>query len=163
MRRTVPESFTVAVVAMLCAGFATAAGTDAKGTLDYKARITTVKYAYLVTGPDAVSKQPIRRLILSATDLGAKIAACKTMSCTDNDLNEGLSVNFEGGARMNYWLVQNGQKVQYSGTEPMPSLAAKVNDGKQLSGTLKFDKSGAGGPKVDVEFDATLAKALTAP
>jgi hypothetical protein len=100
-----------------------AAGNDAKGTIAYKSRTTTVKYAYLVKGPDVVSKQPIRRLILSATDLGAKIATCKTMSCTDGDLGDGLSVNVDGSARLNYWMVQNDQRVQYSGTEPVASLA----------------------------------------
>ena len=64
-----------------CSG-ALAAGNDAKGTLIYKTHTAALKYVYLVKGPDAVSKQPIRRLIFSATDLGAKIAACKTMSCS---------------------------------------------------------------------------------
>ena len=131
--------------------------------MDYKGRTTNVKYAYLVKGPDAVSKQTIRRLILSSTDLAAKIAACKTMSCTDSDLGDGLSVNLEDGPRLNYWMVMNGQKVQYSGTEPKGSLAAKADDAKRLAGALRFDKTAAGGPKVDVEFDAALVKEVTAP
>ena len=93
---------------------------DAKGTVAYKGRTAEVKYAYLVKGPDMVSKPTIRRLILSTKDLGAKIAACKTMSCTDSDLDEGLSINLEAGPRLNYWMVMNGQKIQYSGTEPVP-------------------------------------------
>jgi hypothetical protein len=140
-----------------------AAGNDAKGTLVYKSRTTSVKYAYLVKGPDVVSKQPIRRLILSATDIGAKIAACKSMSCTDSELGDGLSVNFDGSARFNYWMVQNDQLVQYSGTEPVASLAAKVDDAKRFAGTLRLDKTGAGGPKVDIEFDAMLVKEVSAP
>ena len=140
-----------------------AAGNDAKGTFAFKSRTTTVKYAYLVTGPDSVSKQPIRRLILSPTDLGAKIVACKTMACTDSGLGDGLSVNIDGSARFNYWLVQNNQLVQYSGTEPVASLAAKVDDAKRLAGTLRIDRTGSGGPKVDIEFDATLVKKVSAP
>jgi hypothetical protein len=140
-----------------------AAGDDAKGTIVYKSRTTTVKHAYLVKGPDAVSKQPIRRLILSTTDIGAKIAACKSMSCSDSDLGDGLSVNFDGSARFYYWMVQNDQLVQYSGTEPIASLATKVDDAKRFAGTLRFDKTGAGGPKVDIEFDATLVKEVSAP
>jgi hypothetical protein len=151
-----------AVVLSLAAAPADAAG-EAKGTVDYKGRTTNVKYAYLVKGPDAVSKQTIRRLILSSADLAAKIAACKTMSCTDSDLGDGLSVNLEDGPRLNYWMVMNGQKVQYSGTEPKGSLAAKADDAKRLAGALRFDKTAAGGPKVDVEFDAALVKEVNAP
>jgi hypothetical protein len=136
---------------------------DAKGTVAYKGRTADIKYAYLVKGPDVVSKQTIRRLILSAKDLSGKIAACKTLSCTDSDLDEGLSVNLDGSGRLNYWMVMNGQKVQYSGTEPVASLAAKIDDAKKLAGTLKFDKTAAGGPKVDVDFDAAMAKEVTAP
>jgi hypothetical protein len=139
-----------------------AAGNDAKGTVVYKTRTVNIHYAYLVKGPDAISKQPIRRLILSATDLSAAIAKCKTMSCTDSDLGNGLSVNLDGGNRMNYWMVMNDQKIQYSGTEPVASLATKVDDGKRIAGTLRFDKTGAGGPKVDLEFDASLVKESTA-
>ena len=163
--RVLTRAKSAAAVALMfsIAGSAAAAGTDAKGTLVYKGKTANVKYAYLVQGPDAMSKKPIKRLILSATDLGAKIAACKTMSCTDSDLGDGMSVNIDGGDRLNYWLVQNDQKVQYSGTEPAASLAAKVSDGKRLAGTLRFDKTAAGGPKVDVEFDAAMAKETSAP
>ena len=112
---------------------------DAKGTLVYKTRTANLKYAYLVKGPDAVSKQPIRRLILSATDLSAKISACKTMACTDSDLNDGLSVNFDSGPRLNYWMVQNDQKIQYSGTLKPEVLKTTANDAKRIAGKLAFD------------------------
>jgi len=140
-----------------------AAAGDAKGTVTYKARTANVKYAYLVKGPDAVSTQPIRRLILSATDLGAKISACKTMACTDSDLNDGLTVNFDSGPRLNYWMVLNDQKIQYSGTLKPEVLKTTASDGKRIAGKLAFDDAGAGGPKVDVEFDAALVKELAAP
>lgn len=68
-----------------------AAGNDAMGTLSYKARSADLKYAYLVKGPDAVSKEMIRRVILSATDIRSKIAACKTMSCTDSKINSKIN------------------------------------------------------------------------
>ena len=137
-----------------------AAAGEAKGTVVYKGRTADIKYAYLVKGPDAVTKQPIRRLILSTKDLGAKIASCSKMSCMDADLDEGLEVDLVDGPRLNYWLVMNGQKVQYSGTEPKESLASTANDAKKIAGTLKFDKTAAGGPKVDVTFDAPMVKEL---
>jgi hypothetical protein len=148
---------------MMASSGALAAGNDAKGTLTYKGRTATPKYAYLVKGPDAVTKQPIRRLILSATDLSAKIAGCKTMSCTDSDLTEGMSVNLEPGARFNYWVSLDDQRVQYSGTEPVAALSAKTDDAKRMAGTLRFDKTAAGGPKVDIEFDAALVKEVSTP
>jgi hypothetical protein len=140
-----------------------AAGNEAKGTVAYKSRTTNVKYAYLVQGPDAVSKQPIRRIILSATDLSAAIAKCRSMTCTDGDLGDGLSVNLEPGPRFTFWMVMNDQKIQYSGTEPVASLVKTADDGKRVAGTLRFDKTTAGGPRVDLEFDATLVKEVTSP
>ena len=142
---------------------AAAVGGEANGTLLYRTRTTTLKYAYLVRGPDAVTKQPIRRLILSASDLGAKIASCKTMSCTDSDLNDGVSINFDSGPRLNYWMVQNNQKIQYSGTLKPDVLTTTANDGKRMAGQLRFDDAAAGGPKVDVEFNAALVKEVSAP
>jgi hypothetical protein len=154
-------SVTVGVVFAMSASLVSAG--DAKGTLVYKTRTANLKYAYLVKGPDAVSKKTIRRLILSATDLSAKISACKTMSCTDSDLNDGLSLNFDSGPRLNYWMVQNDQKIQYSGTLKPEVLKTTADDAKRMAGKLTFDDAGAGGPKVDVEFDATLTKEVTAP
>lgn len=92
-------------VAVACEAFA--AGGTATGTLTYKSRsgpITmTPKYAYLVQGPDAVDTgRMIRHLILSPADLGAKIEACTTMSCTDSGLASGMTVDLDVGFRFNY-------------------------------------------------------------
>jgi len=148
----------VILIAALGAGPAHAA--DAKGTVVYKGRTVDVKHAFLVQTTDAMSGKPMRRLILSPKDIGAKIASCAKMSCVDGDLDEGLEVDFVDGPRLNYWLVMNGQKIQYSGTEPRESLASTANDAKKVAGTLRFDKTSAGGPKVDVTFDAALVKDL---
>jgi hypothetical protein len=146
------------VVMLLASPLAAAA--DAKGTIAYKGRTVDVKHAYLVQTTDAMSSKPMRRIILSPKDLGAKIASCARMSCVDGDLDDGMEVDFIDGPRLNYWLVMNGQKVQYSGTEPKESLASTANDAKKIAGTLKFDKTAAGGPKVDVTFDAPMTKEL---
>ena len=140
-----------------------AAGNEAKGTFVYKGKTVNLKHAYLIKGPDIVTKQPIRRVILSAVDLSKDLAKCAKMMCTDGSVNEGLSLNFEGGPRINYWMVMNDQRVQYSGTEPVKSFAASADDAKRIAGKLVFDKTAAGGPKVDVEFDAALVKELSAP
>jgi len=153
----------IVVCAVAVALAAPVAAGDAKGTVTYKGRTADVKFAYLVKGPDAVSKATIRRLILSTKDLAAKIAACKTMSCTDSDLDDGLSINFDSGPRLNYWMVMNGQKTQYSGTLKPEVLKTSASDAKKMAGKLVFDDSGAGGPKADVEFDAPLVKEVAAP
>lgn len=147
------------LVALLLAAPIASAG-DAKGTVAYKGRTIDVKHAYLVQTTDAMSGKPIRRLVLSPKDLAGKINSCARMSCVDGDLDDGIEFDFVDGPRLNYWLVMNGQKVQYSGTEPKESLAATANDAKKVAGTLRFDKTGSGGPKVDVTFDAPFSKEL---
>ena len=88
---------------LLGAGVVTAAsGADtASGTLLYKGRSAALKYALLVTGPsDMEPGKTIRRLVVSATDIGAKLTACKTFSCTDGEVTEGMTVDFTGGPRL---------------------------------------------------------------
>jgi hypothetical protein len=151
--------FTSLAIALAASAGPALAG-DAKGTVAYKGRTLDVKYAYLVTTKDAMSGKSMRRLILAPKDVGAKIASCAKMSCVDGDLDDGIEFDLVEGPRLNYWLVMNGQKVQYSGTEPKESLASTANDAKKVAGTLKFDKTAAGGPKVDVSFDAAFVKDL---
>jgi hypothetical protein len=157
-RVTVAKRFAILAGALILSSPALAG--DAKGTVVYKARTIDVKYAYVVQTTDAMSSKPMRRLVLSPKDIGAKIDACAKMSCVDGDLDDGIEFDFVDGPRLNYWLVMNGQKVQYSGTEPKESLVSTANDGKRIAGTLKFDKTSAGGPKVDVTFDAPMVKEL---
>ena len=147
------------LVVLLLVSPLVAAG-DAKGTVAYKGRTLEVKHAYLVQTTDAMSGKPMRRLILSPKDIGGKINSCAKMSCVDGDLDDGIEFDFVDGPRLNYWLVMNGQKVQYSGTEPKESLSSSANDAKKVAGTLRFDKTAAGGPKVDVTFDAPFVKDL---
>ena len=164
MRLQESIAFITGIVALAVAIGAAAADGTAKGTLTYQAKsgaITiTPKFAYLVKGPDAVDdKLIIRHLILSATDLGAKIAACATMSCTNADLMNGMTVDFDAGPRLNYWVVLNDQRVQYSGTAKPAVLTLTADTATRLAGKLTLDGT-AGGPKVEIEFDAPLLKEL---
>ena len=153
---------TLALSVVLPAGSQGAAG-EAKGTLSHKGRAVTLTHSSLVTGPDAVdAKKMVRRLILSGTDLGAKMRACQTMSCTDGEVTEGLVVDIDGGPRLNYWMAISGQKVQHSGTLRPAALKASADEPKRLAGKLSFDDTPSSGPKVDVEFDATLVKEFKA-
>ncbi len=146
---------------LIAAGFATAAhaADTATGNLNYKGRSVDFKYAWLVTGPsDLEPGKSIRKLVLSPTDISAKLQACKTFSCTDGQVEEGMTADFTGGPRINYWVVMNGQKIQYSGTATPDSLKARANDPSHLAGRLAIDDTAAGGPKLSAEFDVAVLK-----
>jgi hypothetical protein len=138
---------------------------DASGTITYKGKsgpiVVSVKHAYLVKGPDVVSGKTIRRVVLSVADVGAKLGACATMMCSDGDIAEGMTVDFDAGPRLNFWFVGNNQLVQYSGTADPASLKLTTDTPQRLAGKWDFDGSGAGGPKVQVQFDAPLVKEIT--
>ena len=146
---------------LLAAAIATVthAADTAGGSLHYQGRSVAFKYAWLVTGPSELEAgKTVRRLVLSTTDLGATLQACKAFSCTDGTVMEGMTVDFTGGPRLNYWIVMNGQKIQYSGTARPDAFAARANDPGRLAGRLAIDDTAAGGPKLDAEFDVTLLK-----
>ncbi|MEO8485290.1 MAG: hypothetical protein ABI585_03035 [Betaproteobacteria bacterium] len=151
------------LAAALAASMALPASAEpAKGTVTQGSRTATIQHAWLVVGPDAMDpKTMVRQLVLSSTDIGAKIKACAKMSCVSGHVDDGMTVDI-GGPRLNFWVALNGQRVQYSGTEAPAALAATANDGKRLAGTLRIDKTKSGGSKVDVQFDAPLAKSFTA-
>ncbi len=156
-----PASCTALACVLLAGLFAdTAAAADnANGTAVYKSRTATFKYAYLIKGSDSFDpKVMVRELILSSSDISAKLNACKTMSCAGGILQEGMTVDFGPGPRLNYWVVFNNQLVQYSGTAPATALQAKQNDPARIAGALAIDDTAAGGPRISVEFDAGLAK-----
>jgi hypothetical protein len=143
----------------------TAWADSVSGTVTYQSKsgpiVVNVKNAYLVKGPNSMDKKIIRRLIFTSADLGAKIKACSEMSCSDNDLREGLEVDLVGGPRMNYWFVGNDQRVQYSGTAPTELLKVTTDTPQRLAGKLTIDDSAAGGAKVTIDFDATMLKEFT--
>ena len=160
--RKIPGSAAILVglvAACLAANFALAAGSEANGTLAYKGRNATFKYAWLVKGPyDRDPTRTVRHLILSANDIGAAIQACKTISCADGKLTEGMTVDFDVSPRLDYWVALNGQKVQYSGAAMPNAFASRANDPGHLAGKLAIDDVAAGGPKVDADFDLAVFK-----
>ena len=149
------------VAGILVAASAAAAGAGG-GNLSYKGRAATLPYAWLVSGPsDLEPGKTVRCLVLSSTDIGGKLAACKTFSCTDGEASEGATVDFAGGPRLNYWIAMNGQKIQYSGTARPEAFAARGDDAGRLAGHLAIDDTAAGGPRLDAEVDVPLLKAFT--
>jgi hypothetical protein len=138
------------------AGRGAPAGT-ATGTITYRGRSVALAHAWLVRGPDAVDEKKIlRRLVLTANDVGAKIAACASMACVDALVTEGVEIDFDAGPRLNYWLAIAGQKVQYSGTADPGVFEAKEGGGRRLAGRIAIDDSAAGGPTIASTFDAPL-------
>ncbi len=150
------------LVVLLALSSQSALAGEAKGTLVTPKGTVALKYAYLVKGPDSFDeKKIIRRILLSASDLSAKLQACAAMSCSDGEVTEGMTVDLVGGERFNYWMVMSGGMVQHSGTKEMTALKISADDAKHLAAKLSFDDSAMGGPKVDVDFDATFVKEFT--
>ena len=151
-------TFMPCIAAAACAAAAWAADMSS-GNLSYKGRTTALKYAWLVSGPsDMEPGKTVRRLVLSGTDIGARLAACKTFSCTDGTVEDGATVDFVGGPRLNYWVAMNGQKVQYSGTAQPDVFSARGNEPGRLAGRLAIDDVASGGPKLDADVDVALLK-----
>jgi hypothetical protein len=135
----------------------------ASGTINYQSKagavVVNVANVYLVKGPDAVSGKTIRQLIFTSADVGAKLQACASMMCASGNVTEGMTVDFDAGPRLNYWVVGNGQKIQYSGTaKPNETLKVTADTVQRLAGTLTIDDGAMGGAKVNVSFDATVVK-----
>jgi hypothetical protein len=151
-------------LAAAAALFAAAADADpASGTINYQSKagavVVNVANVYLVKGPDAVSGKTMRQLIFTSADVGAKLQACASMMCASGNVTEGMTVDFDVGPRLNYWVVGNGQKIQYSGTaKPDETLKVTADTAQRLAGTLTIDDGAVGGAKVNVKFDATVVK-----
>ncbi len=155
-----PMLAVAAAAAFFSAG---AVAEPASGTINYQSKAGALAInaanVYLVKGPDAVSGKTVRQLIFTSADIGAKLQACATMSCASGSVTEGMTVDFDVGPRLNYWVVGNGQKIQYSGTaRPEETLKLSADTAQRLAGTLAIDDSAAGGPKANVKFDASVVK-----
>ncbi len=154
---------TLAAIALAISLPALPADGTASGTVVYKGKTVTIKHVWLVKGPDTFDpKATIRELVFSATDIGEKVRACKKMSCLGGNLDEGLTVDFDVGPRLNYWLVLDGKKVQYSGTAKPETLKATANTSERVAGKLTIDDSKSGGGRIEIEFDAPLLAELKA-
>ena len=154
-----------AIALVAAAAFFPAAATadPASGTINYQSKAgpvaINVANVYLVKGPDAVSGKTIRQLIFNSADVGTKLQACASMMCAGGNVMEGMTVDFDVGPRLNYWVVGNGQKIQYSGTaKPDETLKLTADTAERLAGTLTINDGAMGGANVNVKFDATAVK-----
>ncbi len=104
----------------------------------------------------------VRILILSAEDISAKIDSCDTVNCVDGWVKEGITMQFETGPVVYYWVSLEGGTLQYSGATHKSVFRPTADTGDRLAGKIKFDDTPDGGGKADVEFDVRLTKAFRA-
>jgi hypothetical protein len=133
------------------------AGDGASGTIIFKTGKCAVKYGWLVRGPDEMDpSKTVLRTYLSSVDVGAKIKACKTLSCADNSLKDGAMVDFSDARHLAYAVRLNGERLQYSGGTNGEAFTLTTSESNHLVGKLHIDDTAADGAKVDATFDLTL-------
>ncbi len=138
------------------------AGDSASGAISFKAAKGTVKYGFLVRGPDEMDpSKTVLRLYLSSADIGAKVKAAKTFSDADNALEDGAMVDFGDARHLAYAIRLNHELVQYSGGTDQEAFKLSTNKPDHLAGKLQIDDTASGGAKVNASFDLTLVKTFT--
>jgi len=116
------------------------AGDSASGTVNFKTGKSAVKYGCLVRGPDEMDPSKIiLRIYLSSVDIGAKVKACKTMSCADNTLEDGVMVDFSDARHLGYAVRLNGERLQYSGGTDGEAFKLATSEPDHLAGKLHID------------------------
>jgi hypothetical protein len=140
---------------------ARAAGGTAKGTIKLKDKTVEVKYAYLIKAPDSFDEsKTVSTVIITPNDISQKISECQSGSCASG-ITEGMTVSKEdwgSTTRVAYWVVTKDGMMQYSGNDDVSALVLTTDTADRMAGKLTIDDSAAEGPKIDVEFDAPLAK-----
>ena len=81
----------------------------------------------------------VLRLYLSSADMSDKIKACKTLSCADQSLGDGATVDFGDARHLAYWVRVNGGLAQYSGGTDASAFALSTNKPDHLAGKLHID------------------------
>jgi opacity protein-like surface antigen len=156
---SVPRCALLLASIVLAASAGALAADAASGSVSFKTYSTTVKYGWLVRGPDEMDpNKTVLRIYLSSVDVGAKIRACDTLSCADAALDDGAMVDFGDATHLGYALRLNGELVQYSGGTNAQAFTLSTKQPNHLAGKLHIDDSAVGGGKIDAEFDLTLTR-----
>lgn len=130
----------------------------ASGSVHFKDHEAALKHAWLVRGPDDMdATKSVLRLYLSSADIGAKIKACKTMSCADAALEDGVMVDYSDASHLPYAVRLDDERVQYSGATSADAFALSAHAADHLAGKLHVDDSTAGGATIDASFDVAVA------
>lgn len=150
--------YVLSVTALLLAVSTVALAVDkASGSVTLKTTTGTVKYAWLVRGPDEMEAgKTLLRIYLSSADIGAEIKACKTFNCADGELEDGAMIDFSDARHLSYTVRLNGQRAQYSGGTDGAAFKLSTNTPDHVVGKLHIDDIAADGARVDADFDLTL-------
>ncbi|MGA9340882.1 MAG: hypothetical protein WBV61_00935 [Rhodanobacteraceae bacterium] len=160
---TLRSVFGIRVIVILALVAATTATTaiaadKASGTVAQAPASTQIKYAWMVRGPDEMDpSHTVLRIYLSSVDIGAKIKACKSLSCADQALEDGAMVDFSDARHLGYAVRLDHERVQYSGGTDQGAFTLSINKPDHLAGKLHIDDSAFNGARVDAQFDVTLA------
>ena len=149
--------FAFSALVLLAASGPALAADSASGTASFKNASGTFKHGWLVRGPDEMDpSKSVLRIYLSSADIGAKIKACKNLSCADAALEDGAMVDYSDARHLGYAIRLNGERVQYSGGTDGDAFKLATNQPDHLAGTVHIDDTSAGGAKVDATFYLTL-------
>lgn len=144
-------------VALALACTAAIAADHGTGSIVLNKKTAAIQHAALVRGPDEMQpSRSILRLYLSTADMSDKIKACKTLSCADQALVEGATVDYGDAPHLAYWVHVNGGLAQYSGGTDASAFALSTNTPDHIAGKLHIDDTAMGGAKIDADFDLTL-------
>jgi hypothetical protein len=147
----------VCAAAMLLIASTGHAGEKISGSVKFKTWSSAVKFAWMVRSPDEMdASKSILRIYLSSADIGGKIKACKTLSCANLALEDGVMVDFSDARHLAYAVKLNGQRAQYSGGTNGDAFKLSTNKPDHLAGKLHIDDASVGGANVDAEFDLML-------
>ena len=152
---------TLTIAMLLIASVASAEqGGTAKGTLTLQGSdgSSSVKFAhaYYVTAPDSFDKtKPERRIVFTAEDQAAAIAACDTYRCAQLPMIDGLTFYLADQGMANWW-AHVGQ-TQSSGVAMSSDVKLSVDTPDHLAGTLKIGGGGASAT-AKIDFNVTLTK-----
>jgi hypothetical protein len=133
------------------------AADQGSGSIVLNKKTAAIQHAALVRGPDEMDpSHSILRLYLSTADMSDKIKACKTLSCADQALADGATVDFGDSRHLAYWVRVNGGLAQYSGGTDPSAFTLTTNKPDHLAGKLHIDDTSMSGAKIDADFDLTV-------
>ena len=124
-----------------------------------RARRSTSKYAYLVQTTDAMSNAPMRRLILLGQGHEPEDRVVRQDVVRGRRPGRRASRSTSSGPAPQLLARDERPEGAIPGTEPKTSFTG-TDDAKKWQGTLRFDKTSAGGPKVGRSSKRRWSKSL---